>query len=256
MSLSLFSPAKVNVALAVVGKADGYHLLESTVQTISLGDEIILTPASHDTLTLDNPLIPNDHRNTVHKALVLFRSATHYTQPLHITIRKSTPIEAGLGGGSSNCATVLYGLNQLANQPLSEAQLSHLASQVGSDCALFFSSGAATIRGRGEKVESHAAPHLTQPFYILKPPFGLSTPAVYKALSPDEWSRRLIPNHNDLQAPALRLAPELQRFVDLGARLTGSGTAFLYFGNQPPEGVQTWRVYPVMRQPDGWYRKK
>lgn len=266
MSLELFSPAKINVALAVVGKSGGFHQLESTVQTISLGDQLILQTAEADALAVDDPAVPNDTRNIVHRARSLFRERTGWRQPIHITLRKRTPVEAGLGGGSSNCATTLWGLNQLSRAGVPQDELAQWASSLGSDCALFFSTGGATMRGRGEQVQSHAQPLVQGSFWIVKPPYGLSTAAVYGALQPSEWSGSLRPDHNDLEAPALRLAPQLaqlrQTLMDSGfapVRMTGSGSALICFGtgdwSQLPDELERWEVTPVMRSADGWYSR-
>ena len=264
MRLELFSPAKINVALAVVGRSEGFHQLESTVQTISLGDRLILETDDVDRLEVDTPSVPSDERNIVHRARKLFREKTGWRQPIRIILQKSIPTEAGLGGGSSNCATALWGLNQLSGCDVSQEKLASWASSLGSDCALFFSTGAATMRGRGERVESHPEALVQGPLWIVKPPSGLSTAAVYGALQSSEWSGRLIADHNDLEAPALRLAPLLaqlrQTLIERGfgtVRLTGSGSAFICFENgnwtDLPETLQRWQVQPLMRGPDGWY---
>jgi 4-diphosphocytidyl-2-C-methyl-D-erythritol kinase len=261
--LQLFSPAKINAALAVVGKAGGFHQLESTVQTVSLGDQLLLEQTPTDRLIVDCADVPTDERNVVFKARALFRQKTGWNQPITVTLKKSIPIEAGLGGGSSNCATVLWGLNQLSGANLAPTELAYLASCIGSDCALFFSSGAATMRGRGEQVQSHPEPLVQGPFWIVKPAYGLSTASVYGALQPSEWSGRLRPDHNDLEAPALRLAPALAQLrhdlMERGfgpVRMTGSGSALICFGNghEFPEEVRYWKVSAVMRHDGAWYQ--
>jgi 4-diphosphocytidyl-2-C-methyl-D-erythritol kinase len=257
--MKLFSPAKVNLSLAVVGKRDGFHLLETIVQTISLGDWIDLELSSTDSLQVDPAILPPE--NTLSRALQLFRAQTGWIHPVSIRLVKQIPMEAGLGGGSSNGATLLWGLNQLSGCTVPESTLASWSATLGSDCALFFCSGSALLRGRGEQVQPHP-PH-TEPFWVVKPPYGLSTPAVYGALHPSEWSGQLRPHHNDLEAPALRLAPQLaqlrRQLLALGfdsVRLTGSGSALLCFGTADLSAfpaIQYWRVHPIQRSSTQWY---
>jgi len=259
---TLFSPAKVNVALAVVGRLGGFHQLETTVQVVSLGDWISVECAGADRLVVERAILPVD--NTLTRALELFRQQTGWLQPVEITLKKMIPMEAGLGGGSSNASTLLWALNQLSSSGLADSQLATWSAAVGSDCPLFFSSGAATVRGRGEQVESHGLPLVNEPFHIVKPPYGLSTAAVFGNLQVEEWSGRPVPDHNDLELPALRLAPQLAqlRALLLGSgfhtvRMTGSGSALLCFGpghcHDLPPDHQHWTVQPLQRRAMEWY---
>jgi 4-diphosphocytidyl-2-C-methyl-D-erythritol kinase len=101
--ITLFSPAKVNLFFKILGKrTDGYHEVASLNQAINLGDEITLARSLQDTFTCSDPNIPLDHTNLVLKALTLFREKTAFNFPVSIHLEKKIPIQAGLGGGSSN----------------------------------------------------------------------------------------------------------------------------------------------------------
>ncbi|GAB0491026.1 hypothetical protein MMPV_002269 [Pyropia vietnamensis] len=186
-----------------------------------------------DTLECTTPGVPTDGSNLVLRALAAFRAATGVTTRYHVHLTKAIPHEAGLGGGSSNAATALWAANHLAGRPLSPKQLADIGAGLGSDVAFFFSPGTALCSGRGEAFT--AVPRLPPAaLYIVKPPVGLSTPAVFRALDlnavsdvdPDTlladlrtslYGARVV---NDLEAPSFALAPEL---ADLKALLVGCG---------------------------------
>lgn len=148
----LFSPAKINLFLRVVSKEpDGYHHLSSLFQAISLGDTLIMERASTDQLTCDHSFLPTDHSNLILKAIKLFRQRTGCEQAFKVHLIKRIPIQAGLGGGSSNAATTLWGCNQLAQTNLSDSTLMEWGTELGSDVSFFFSQGTAHCTGRGEK---------------------------------------------------------------------------------------------------------
>ncbi len=284
MQLSLqsyFSPAKLNLFFRIMNKrSDGYHEIASLYQAIDFGDTLTVELAEVDRLTCDDPRIPCDERNLARKALNLFRHKTGLdTFHVRCNIEKKVPIEAGLGGGSSNAATMLYACNQLAGHPASLAQLALWAGEIGSDPAFFFSSGSAYCTGRGEvfsdqpiRTENIFHPKET---WIAKPTFGLSTPQVYKAARPEFFEQRdpLAVLHsfiqespiffNDLEEPAFRLCPDLRAvktaLQDAGFTsvvMTGSGSAFICIGlSSPPQipGLSFTQVGPHQRDPLGWY---
>lgn len=186
-----------------------------------------------DTLECTTPGVPTDGSNLVLRALAAFRAATGVTTHYHVHLTKAIPHEAGLGGGSSNAATALWAANHLAGRPLSPQALADIGAGLGSDVAFFFSPGTALCSGRGEAFK--AVPRLPPAaLYIVKPPVGLSTPAVFRALDlnavsdadPDTLLADLRTSLygasvvNDLEAPSFALAPEL---ADLKALLVGCG---------------------------------
>jgi 4-diphosphocytidyl-2-C-methyl-D-erythritol kinase len=274
-SLVLFSPAKVNLFFRVLRKReDGYHEIASLYQAISLGDTLTASLAEDDRITCDDPGIPCDERNLLSKALRVFREKTGLTVKIHFHLEKKIPIEAGCGGGSSNAATALFALNVLTGSALDEGTLCEWASTFSSDAPFFFSTGSAYARGRGEQLTNISAlgPHV---FWLAKPKVGLSTPLVYKTCNAKSLLQRdpqlflekalqgQLELFNDLEHPAFSLMPSLsdlkQDLLRLGfsqVSMTGSGTAFMCFGNvEKPAlpGISFFSVRFVQRKAGQWY---
>ncbi len=182
--LRLFSPAKLNLFLHVLGqRADGYHTICSLFQAIDLGDTMTFSYCDHqDFLYCDNPDVPVDGSNTILRAIQLFREKTGCGAYLHVELEKRIPLQAGLGGGSSNAATTLWALNEMSGTPLSPSELSSLGLEIGSDVPFFLSGGTSLCAGRGEVVAEIS--HISrETCWIIKPSYGLSTAAVYAAYS-------------------------------------------------------------------------
>ncbi|GBF90380.1 4-diphosphocytidyl-2-C-methyl-D-erythritol kinase [Raphidocelis subcapitata] len=242
--MQVFSPSKVNLFLRIVRRReDGYHDLASLFHVIDLGDDMeleVLPPgAGEDLLQCSDPTIPCDGRNLVIKALNLFRAKTGEAARFRVRLDKRVPHGAGLGGGSGNAATTLWAANELAGRPASDAQLLEWSGEIGSDISVFFSSGAAYCTGRGEIVEDVPPPlPLDTPLLLVKPPIGLSTPQIFKALDLGRRSaaepRALLGGLaaagrlsdalcvNDLEQPAFDTLPEL---LALKRRLAAAGDA-------------------------------
>ena len=156
-SLTLSCPAKVNLYLKVVARRpDGYHDLVTVMQPLSLADELILTlRAAAISLECNRPDLPVDEGNLAVRAALAFQKATSQTFGLHLRLDKKIPVAAGLGGGSSNAAGVLRGLNLLRGKPLNDRRLQQLARSPGRGCP-FFSPGRA---GSGPGDWRPAYPH-------------------------------------------------------------------------------------------------
>lgn len=152
--LTLKSPAKINLFLEVLRKReDGYHQIISLMQAVDLCDELVLEKRkSGIKVGSDNPDCPSDETNLAYKAAFLLLKEEKLNQGVSIHIKKNIPISAGLGGGSSNAATALKGMNQLFELKLPYDKLHAMASQIGSDVPFFLSSGQALVRGKGEKI--------------------------------------------------------------------------------------------------------
>lgn len=252
MTLTLFSPAKINLFLRIVGRRpDGYHELASLFQTISLGDTLDFTLADEDRLTCTDPTLPTDGRNLVLKAAELFRQKTGLTFGVNIHLEKKIPSQAGLGGGSSNAATTLWALNELHGRPAAVADLQTWSSEIGSDIPFFFSQGTAYCTGGGECVENFP-PLPSQKVTIVKPNIGLATPTVYARFrslgfpnhptTPKEDLQSFLsetPRYvNDLEAAAFAEEPALEKLKQelLASGFTtvlmaGSGSSFFCLGN-------------------------
>lgn len=280
--ISLFSPAKLNLFLHVVRRRpDGYHDLASLFQAIDFGDTLTLSLADKDKLTIVGPSssgISCDPSNLILKAASLFRQKTGLHFGVDVLLDKHVPIQAGLGGGSSNAATTLWGLNVLCGSPASLDDLILWSGEIGSDITFFLSQGTAYCTGRGEiirpmpKLPSHL---FSSSFYVVKPNWGLSTPAVFQQLKSDEIIQKdpetILQNyylgkpdyHNDLEAAAIRAEPELATLKNLLKQggfetvvMTGSGTSLFCLGNGT---IPSWpqllskKVSFLRRPEDEWY---
>ncbi|MCC6174106.1 MAG: 4-(cytidine 5'-diphospho)-2-C-methyl-D-erythritol kinase [Chloroflexi bacterium] len=187
--LRALAPCKVNLALEILGRRpDGYHDLVSVTQTVSLADEVTVTPGSSLEVVTEPPLVSADENLVGHAALLL-AEARHPIAGASIALRKYVPIAAGLGGGSSDAATTLRLLDRLWGSRQDESELRTLAAALGSDVPLFLQGGTALLRGRGEVVEPLPAP----PTYWLAlacPAFDVpdKTRRLYGALAPGDWS--------------------------------------------------------------------
>ncbi len=186
-SVTLASPAKVNLMLAITGlRPDGFHDLVSLVAQLDFGDElaVALQPeAGPDTLTCDEPSIPTDHTNLILKAAAAFRQRQPVDGHFVFSLTKRIPAGAGLGGGSSNAAVALRAMNTLCDEPLDAATLRTIAAGIGSDCPLFLEAKPVVMRGRGERIEA-LPPAAVEglrglPLLLFKPSFGISTPWAY-----------------------------------------------------------------------------
>jgi len=238
--MEVFSPAKVNLDLKILGKReDGFHEVDTILQTVSLFDRLVLETDLPGINLVAPAFLPDGAGNLCYQAAEKFYGATELPRAVTITLEKNIPVEAGLGGGSSNAAYVLLGLNAIYGGLLDLASLQRLAAELGSDVPFFLQGGTARATGRGEQV----VPLGDWPrcdFRIVKPPFGLSTKEVFARWKPiyaeDRSSRA-----NDLEEVAIRLRPELGQLRSLlvadGASqviLCGSGSAMCAVYSEPP----------------------
>jgi 4-diphosphocytidyl-2-C-methyl-D-erythritol kinase len=182
-ALTLAAPAKINLYLDVLDRrADGYHEIVTYMAPLALADELTFAPANQLSLTCDDPSLPLDENNLVLRAAQALQRHSGSPRGAAIHLNKRVPHAAGLGGGSSDAASTLRGLNRLWQTKLPDAELMTLAAQLGSDVPFFLANSAAWCRGRGERVEPV---RLTSrlPILLICPNVGLSTAAVYQAWS-------------------------------------------------------------------------
>lgn len=177
--------AKINLTLDVLGKrADGYHDLQSVMQTISIRDdiEIDLDTGKPWKLSCTMEGVPCDERNLAWKAAkVFFETLKRDPNGLEIRITKRIPMQAGLGGGSADAGAVLRALNKYYDNPLSIMALAELGAQVGSDVPFCTLCGTAMVEGRGERLRK--LPDMPDCcFVVCKPQFASSTPELYQKL--------------------------------------------------------------------------
>ncbi len=250
--LTLFSPAKINLTLNVVGRRpDGYHNLETLMQTIDLGDTLIVQLARHDVLMCDDAHIPCDSTNFVWRAVQLFRERTGCRFAVHIDLRKKIPERRGLGGGSSNVATTLYALNQLLDQSVAEEELQNWSQEISSDAPFFFSRGTALCTSKGERVENQKMPEERE-LYLINPGYGLSTKRVFEEFDKHQQSGNLEEAAFSLE-PRLRvLKQELQRRFTT-VFMTGSGSAFVCEGGKA-EGIPIGIPIRFIQRNQAWYQ--
>jgi 4-diphosphocytidyl-2-C-methyl-D-erythritol kinase len=182
--LTLLSPAKVNYTLDILSRReDGYHNLCSIVQVISLFDRITLYRRDGTGISLEcsDPHIPVDSSNLAVRAAQAVQQAIGLKEGVHINLQKRIPAQAGLGGGSSNAATVIRGMNRLFQLNMDANQMAKIAARIGSDCALFIAGGTVVMRGRGDIVHPLSdGPTLW--FVVVKPDVDISTARAYAAL--------------------------------------------------------------------------
>jgi 4-diphosphocytidyl-2-C-methyl-D-erythritol kinase len=193
-TITLASYAKVNFTLDVLSpRPDGYHNMASVLQTVSLADTITLTRRAEPGITLecDTPGVPSDHTNLAYRAAEATLNEAGSPAGVHIQLIKRTPSQAGLGGGSSNAAYTLLGMNALLGLGIPDKRLMEIAATLGSDVPFFLVGGTASARGRGESLSPLPdGPPLW--FVIVKPEVNVSTAWAYKALDsiPDRISAR------------------------------------------------------------------
>lgn len=188
--IRLKARAKINLTLNVTGKReDGYHLLETIMQTISLYDGIYMKRIRKGEILIQSnlPWLPTDQRNLAYKAAALMRETFHLRDGVFIRIDKRIPVAAGLAGGSADCAAVLIGMNRLFSLGLSSVALEALAFQLGSDIPYCVGGGTVLACGVGEKLTPIVPPCPMCHVVLAKLPVSVSTAAVYQALPVEAW---------------------------------------------------------------------
>ena len=248
--LRAICPAKVNLGLHVVGKReDGYHEIVTIFQAIDLHDVLEGEAAEALTFEVSDPSVPAGETNLVVKAARLLqgRCKPARARGARLRLDKTIPAGAGLGGGSSDAAGALLLLNELWALHLDPPTVVGLAAELGSDVPFFLFGGTALGTGRGATIEP-LRPMADRVVLLGSPPFGLSTPEVYRAFeapltadSADVTVPRLFVKfakgndfalaRNDLEAVAFRLRGELAVFRDALSRsgaevalVSGSGS--------------------------------
>lgn len=256
MKLTVQAPAKINWSLSICGdRPDGYHDLDMLMQSIELSDELTFETSRWLTLDVDGQRLPSGGRNLVIRAANALNDAMGKRMGARITLKKHIPARAGLGGGSADCAATLLALNHMWNLHLPLRTLQQIGLSLGADVPFCLQRGLCRAQGVGEILTPREdAPVI--PLAMITPGGGLSTPAVFKAwnaggypmtpvetdalanaLLSGDLSRAQELAHNDLEAPAISLMPEIgeliEKFRSLGARfvrMTGSGsTVFAAF---------------------------
>ena len=264
MPLIRSSPCKDNLLLNILGRRpDGFHDLETLFHPVPLCDELTFETDSNLGIqfTCDHPELPTDRSNLVVRAAEQFLAEAQWTgQGVRIHLTKCIPLAAGLGGGSSNAAQTLIGMNDLLGRPLGNDRLDRLAATLGSDVNFFLQDQPARATGRGEQVEPLASFEALRGrgMILYHPGFGISTAWAYRELAQypealkgrpgrvEDLERALRSGdlseagkhfYNSLEAPALRKYPVLELYQSFfrehgawAALMSGSGsTTFALF---------------------------
>lgn len=226
-SIKIQCPAKINLTLKVTGKRpDGFHNIESIMQTISLYDYLTIKvePAEKIEIILsgNSTEIPYNEKNLVYKAVELFPMTPHRVE---IYIEKNIPVSAGLAGGSTDAAGTLFGLNELLGQPLTRDELHNLCAKLGSDLNFCLEGGRQMTSGRGEILE----PMEFEEFNVslIKPKnLGISAKEAYTKFSAKQGKSDFA---NDLEWAVIDDYPELQTIKNLYPQSMMSGSGSTYF---------------------------
>ena len=179
--ISLKAYAKVNLSLEINGKRDdGYHILDTVMQTVSLYDKVTISVADSGVIDVScDDLSLTGENNLCYKAATLFFEKVKINGGCSVNIEKNIPLSAGLGGGSSDAAAVLKGLNVLYNNPLSYDGLKNLALKLGADVPFLIKGGTARAKGIGEEL-SVIENKLPLYFVLIKEGQKPSTAQMYK----------------------------------------------------------------------------
>lgn len=270
--LRLKSFAKINLGLEVLGqRQDGYHELRTLFQTIDMHDDVVLRPRERGiTVRCDHPGVPTDGNNLAYRAAAELARFARVRKGVEIAITKRIPVAGGLGGGSSNAAAVLRGLDSLWKLGLGTAELHPLARRLGADVPFFLVGGTALGLARGDEVYPLRR-QVSGRVVVVDPGRPVSTTAVFRRLdqgltprengykifrfiSRDLEGKRGFPIlSNDLEEAALSEAPDLK--VTVGrirgileregcclAALSGSGSSFFGLFDDPPAAGRALRA--------------
>jgi len=212
--MQLYAPAKINLSFKIKGRReDGFHEIETLMAPISLSDRLTIERGKTTggiQFSCDDSSLSNGEDNLVFQAARLFQKATKLGAGVEVTLEKKIPHGAGLGGGSSDAASTLLGLNELFETHLEPRDLIELAAQIGSDVPFFILGSAATCRGRGDIVEPATLPASFN-LLLVKPDFGVPTPWAY-----ERWknSRELLRvNYASQKFSGVRFVNDLERPV-------------------------------------------
>ena len=246
--VKVIAPAKINLSLDITGVDEkGYHLLDMVMQTISVFEKVTLTKQDDISMSSNAKFIPTDSRNTAVKAAVKFFEYTGIKGGVHIHIKKTVPIKAGMAGGSADAAGVIVGLNKLYGAGLTTEQMCEIGLMCGSDIPFMIHGGTKRIQGTGDIILP--APQMPQCHIVVcMPTKGVSTPQAYanydemgvKTLVENEKLLKAM-EENNLAEMAKYMANDLEKaagsdetepikklLLDLGAigsMMTGSGAA-------------------------------
>lgn len=174
--------SKINIGLEVLYKRnDGFHEINTIFARTCLADDLIFEHAESISIASYPPFGFDKNENLIFKAAILLQEASHATKGAKITVKKKIPMGGGLGGGSSNAASALIGLQKLWGLDIPESELLNIAIKLGSDVPFFLKEGIAVGKGRGETLDYYEFA-LPWPVLIVNPGIHISTAAAYSSL--------------------------------------------------------------------------
>ncbi|AZQ83503.1 4-(cytidine 5'-diphospho)-2-C-methyl-D-erythritol kinase [Colwellia sp. Arc7-635] len=269
--LSFPSPAKLNLFLHIIGRMEnGYHQLETVFQFLDYHDTLELSVTTDKAITLLTPIpgVENDD-NLIVKAARLLQQHTQCQQGVDIKLKKLLPMGGGLGGGSSNAATILLALNALWKTQLSTEELAELGIKLGADVPIFIHGFSAFAQGIGEQL-TPATPK-TYWYLVSKPNCSISTQSVFTAkdLTRDtpaiRYSDKNIENyHNDCQTWVIKHYPEVAKLLAwlieyAPSQMTGTGACIFsrfsskqdacYVQSLLPSGIESFVAEGLNQSP-------
>ena len=256
MKQTFLSPAKVNLVLKVLSKRpDGYHNIFSIVDPVSLYDLIHIEEADHDCIIVkdDKGLLPEGEQNTLYRAAKRIKETYSVRKGVRIYVEKKIPIGSGLGGPSSNAATVLKALSGMWCLSVTDEEFVDLGRSIGADVPLFLYGKSCIMEGIGDIITPIKLPRLR--YLIVYPEFVLSTKEAYSrlkiVLTNNENDIKLMGNfknigdiagtlENDLEQVGMTMCPQIKTIKDIlmergavGALMSGSGSSvFGVFRNE------------------------
>ena len=254
-------PAKINLTLKIAGKRpDGFHNIESIMQTISLYDylSISVSPSEEFKILLSGTSdeIPYNEKNLVYKAAKLFFETATLVQcsEVNIYIDKNIPVAAGLAGGSTDAAGTLYGLNKIFEEPLTRDELHKLCASLGSDLNFCLEGGTQMTTGRGEVIEQ--CPYKELSVSLIKPlNLGISAKEAYTkfaqkhSVSDDKRGNFV----NDLEWAVIDDYEELQQIKSLYPKsvMSGSGSTYYMLNGNFEQTAGYWVKNNLKTTPEG-----
>ncbi len=244
-SIKVQCPAKINLTLKVINKReDGFHNIESIMQTINLFDYLTISVEDNTEnqilLSGNSTEIPYNEKNLIYKAGILYLEKN---KKISVYIDKNIPVSAGLAGGSTNAAGMLYGLNKLFNEKLSETELHKLCAVLGSDLNFCLKGGCMMTKGRGEILEPSEYNHFT--VNLIKPiNLGISAKEAYtkfaQKISQENTGRENFVN--DLEWAVFEDYEELKHIKNKYPKsiMTGSGSTYYSLEEKFEEETNFW----------------
>ncbi len=265
-----FAPAKINLGLAVTGRLEnGYHTLETLFCTLDVGDTLTLEPTELGIeLSVIGADLPVTSENLVYRAAQVYLEAAEIKAGVRLTLEKRLPIAAGLGGGSSDAAACLRGLQRLYP---SKVNLHSLAKNLGADVPFLIRGGAARASGIGEILEPVALPKIH--VVLANPMVGITAKEAYLGLQGHFGSRLEMPSilealsrgdvpsyRNDLELPVIKAYPIVQDVKNALSKaglfavlMSGSGSTCFGLAHSQTEAARVANALQL-EQPNWWVR--